>query len=415
MKRKYLVIAILLMLMGSINVKALVYSNCEVLASFKLQSSLDEEQIICKGEEFGNGTDSIYYSGKGNVIVLNNANIYYLESGKVANVTLDIANDNNISLLNLNNKQIKVTGKGSLKFKQNSYVKKVVNGLPIYNYSFNDKLILSDDNKIYEGTTLEFEESYDTLKELNSLNEQYNIDDFVLTQVVDYNKMTSVTVTESWISSHIMTDLDISLDNGYGVIKYVEPKIEEKVVKSDSSTLESDNVILISEDKVNSKYKLEVDDLKEDEIADKVSNSIDKLLVGLYDVNVYNGKKIVSMKNGSYTIKIKLEDNINEYDDYQIIYVNDDGEIEEYIDAKIDGGYIVFETSHLSQYGVIAIPKEEVPIETVSVEKRIVNVGNVLKVSLLVSFIAVALGLIGFTLFKSNLLNKKKRKRKKAL
>ena len=75
------------MLMGSINVKALVYSNCEVLASFKLQSSLDEEQIICKGEEFGNGTDSIYYSGKGNVIVLNNANIYYLESGKVANVT----------------------------------------------------------------------------------------------------------------------------------------------------------------------------------------------------------------------------------------------------------------------------------------------------------------------------------------
>ena len=403
------------MLMGSINVKALVYSNCEVLASFKLQSSLDEEQIICKGEEFGNGTDSIYYSGKGNVIVLNNANIYYLESGKVANVTLDIANDNNISLLNLNNKQIKVTGKGSLKFKQNSYVKKVVNGLPIYNYSFNDKLILSDDNKIYEGTTLEFEESYDTLKELNSLNEQYNIDDFVLTQVVDYNKMTSVTVTKSWISSHIMTDLDISLDNGYGVIKYVEPKIEEKVVKSDSSTLESDNVILISEDKVNSKYKLEVDDLKEDEIADKVSNSIDKLLVGLYDVNVYNGKKIVSMKNGSYTIKIKLEDNINEYDDYQIIYVNDDGEIEEYIDAKIDGGYIVFETSHLSQYGVIAIPKEEVPIETVSVEKRIVNVGNVLKVSLLVSFIAVALGLIGFTLFKSNLLNKKKRKRKKAL
>ena len=403
------------MLMGSINVKALVYSNCEVLASFKLQSSLDEEQIICKGEEFGNGTDSIYYSGKGNVIVLNNANIYYLESGKVANVTLDIANDNNISLLNLNNKQIKVTGKGSLKFKQNSYVKKVVNGLPIYNYSFNDKLILSDDNKIYEGTTLEFEESYDTLKELNSLNEQYNIDDFVLTQVVDYNKMTSVTVTKSWISSHIMTDLDISLDNGYGVIKYVEPKIEEKVVKSDSSTLESDNVILISEDKVNSKYKLEVDDLKEDEIADKVSNSIDKLLVGLYDVNVYNGKKIVSMKNGSYTIKIKLEDNINEYDDYQIIYVNDDGEIEEYIDAKIDGGYIVFETSHLSQYGVIAIPKEEVPIETISVEKRIVNVGNVLKVSLLVSFIAVALGLIGFTLFKSNLLNKKKRKRKKAL
>lgn len=399
------------MLMGRINVKALVYGDCEVLASYKLYSSLDEEQFICKGREFGKGTDPIYYSGEGNVIVLNKADIYYFASGKENNLTLNLINDNNISLLNLNNKQVKVTGKGSLKFKQNSYVKKVVNGLPIYYYSYNDKLILSSDNKIYEGTTLEFEEDYDTLKEINNLKDQYNIDDFVLTQVVDYTKMTSVTVTESWISSHIMTDLTISLDNGYGVIKYVEPKIEE----TKSSTLESDNVILISEKKVNSKYKLEVDDLKEEEIAQKVSDSIDKLLVGLYDVNVYNGKKVVAMKNGSYTVKIKLDDNVNEYEDYQIIYVNDDGEIAEYIDAKIDNGYVTFVTSHLSQYGVIARPVvTPEPVEAVSIVTKRVDVGSILKISILVSFIAIALGLIGFILFKSNLLSKRKRKRKRA-
>ena len=399
------------MLMGRINVKALVYGDCEVLASYKLYSSLDEEQFICKGREFGSGTDPIYYSGEGNVIVLNKADIYYFASGKENNLTLNLLNDNNISLLNLNNKQVKVTGKGSLKFKQNSYVKKVVNGLPIYYYSYNDKLILSSDNKIYEGTTLEFEEDYDTLKEVNNLKDQYNIDDFVLTQVVDYTKMTSVIVTESWISSHIMTDLTISLDNGYGVIKYVEPKIEE----TKSSTLESDNVILISEKKVNSKYKLEVDDLKEEEIAQKVSDSIDKLLVGLYDVNVYNGKKVVAMKNGSYTVKIKLDDNVDEYEDYQIIYVNDDGEIAEYIDAKIDDGYVTFVTSHLSQYGVIARPVvTPEPVEAVSIETKRVDVGSILKISILVSFIAIALGLIGFILFKSNLLSKRKRKRKRA-
>ena len=399
------------MLMGRINVKALVYGDCEVLASYKLYSSLDEEQFICKGREFGSGTDPIYYSGEGNVIVLNKADIYYFASGKENNLTLNLINDNNISLLNLNNKQVKVTGKGSLKFKQNSSVKKVVNGLPIYYYSYNDKLILSSDNKIYEGTTLEFEEDYDTLKEVNNLKDQYNIDDFVLTQVVDYTKMTSVTVTESWISSHIMTDLTISLDNGYGVIKYVEPKIEE----TKSSTLESDNVILISEKKVNSKYKLEVDDLKEEEIAQKVSDSIDKLLVGLYDVNVYNGKKVVAMKNGSYTVKIKLDDNVDEYEDYQIIYVNDDGEIAEYIDAKIDNGYVTFVTSHLSQYGVIARPVvTSEPVEAVSIVTKRVDVGSILKISILVSFIAIALGLIGFILFKSNLLSKRKRKRKRA-
>ncbi len=416
MKKKYLVMAMLLMLMGRVNVKALVYGDCEVLASYKLNSSLDEEQFICKGEEFGKSTDAIYYAGKGNIIKLNKSEIYYFASGDVEGVTLDVTDENNISLLNLNNYEIKVTGSGSLKFKQNSYVKKVVNGLPIYQYSFNDKLILSSDDKIYEGTTLEFEESYDTLKEVNKLNDQYNIDDFVLTQVIDYTKMTSVTVTESWISSHIKTDLSASIENGYGIIKYVEPKKEEeKQPKKNSSTLESDNVILISEKKVNSKYKLSVDDLKEEEIAQKVSDSIDKLLVGLYDVNVYNGKKIVSMKNGSYTIKIKLENDVNEYENYQIIYVNDDGEIAEYIEAKIEDGYIVFETSHLSQYGVIATPVEQEPVvETVSVKKRTINVGNILKISLLVSFILISLGLLGFTIFKSSLLKKKKRRRKKA-
>lgn len=417
MKKKYLVMAMLLMLMGRIEVKALIYSDCKVLASYKLYSSLDEEQIICKGEEFGKGTDSIYYSGKGSTIELNNADIYYFTSGDIANVTLDIKNNNNISLLDLKDNEIKVTGNGSLKFKQNSYVKKVVNGLPVYQYSYNDKLILSDDNKIYEGTTLEFEEAYDTLKEENKLNNQYNIEDFVLEQVIDYTKMTSVTVTKSWISSHIKTDLAISLDNGYGVIKYVEPKKEEKKESNtNSSTLESDNVILISKKKVNAKYKLAVDDLKEEEIAQKVSDSIDKLLVGLYDVNVYNGKKIVSMKNGSYTIKIKLEDNIDEYENYQIIYVDDKGEIAEYIDAKVEDGYIVFETSHLSQYGVIANPVvvSTPEIEAVDVDTKSVDVGNILKVSLLVAFIIIALGLIGFTIFKSNLLVKRKRKRKKA-
>ena len=48
------------------------------------------------------------------------------------------------------------------------------------------------------------------------------------------------------------------------------------------------------------------------------------------------------MKDGKYTIKIKLDNNIDNYENYQIIYVNDDGEIEEYIDGRIEGEYIVF-------------------------------------------------------------------------
>lgn len=416
MKTKYLVVAILLMLVGIINTKALAVGDCKVLASYKLYSSLDEEKFICKGVEFGKSNESIYYSGTDSTIKINAIDIYYFSASDQYDITLDITGKNTISMLRLTNNEFKVTGKGELKFKQNSYVKKVAKGEPIYYYVYKDKTVLAEDEKSYEGTTLEFEENYETLKEINKLPEEYNIEDYVLTQVIDFTKMTSVIVTESWISSHIKTDLSTSISNGYGVIKYVEPKKEEvkETVKQEITTLESDKVILIAEEKVNKKYKLNVDDLKEEEIAQKVSDSIDKLLVGLYDVNVYNGKKIVSMKNGKYTIKIKLENDINEYENYQIIYVNDDGEIVEYIDGKIEDGYIVFTTSHLSQYGVIASPIiEEVAIE-MPVKKKSINVGYILKIAILVTFTVVSLGLIGFITFKSKILSKKKRTRKRA-
>ena len=410
MKKRYLAFALILMLLSIVNTKALVVGDCKVLVSYKLYSSLDEEKFICKGKEFGNSSDAIYYSGTGNTVKINNVDIYYLTSWDTYDVVLDITGKNNIAMLHLGDTKFKVTGNGSLKFKQNSYVKKVVNGEAIYSYKYNDKQIVTDDNKIYEGITLEFEEDYSTLKVNNKLPEEYNIDDYSLVQVVDYTKMTSVIVTESWIKDHIDTELNTSLENGIGVIKYIAPKKEEtkKEVKPDNQ-LENDKVVLISEKKVNTKYKLGVDDLKEEEIAKKVSDSIDKLLIGLYDVNVYNGKKVVSMKNGTYTIKIKLDEEPSKYENYQIIYVNDEGEIEEYIDAKIENGYVVFKTSHLSQYGIIATPVvTEVEATPLVAPKKNVIIGNILKISILVGFSIIALGLIGFLIFKSNLLQKKK-------
>lgn len=418
MKKSYLAFALILMFIGFGSSEALVFGDCEALVSFKLYSSLDEEQFICKGEAFGQKDDAVYYAGEGNVIKINNVNIYYFTNWDQYDVVLDITGKNSISMLHLYDTNFKIIGNGSLKFKENSYVKKVINGESIYNYSYKSKKILDENDKIYEGTIVDFENNYDYLKKINKLPEEYNIDDYVLAQVVDYTKMTSVTVTDTWINAHIETQLSKSLENGYGVIKYVEPekpKIEENNKTDEKANqLESEKVVLITEKKVSTKYKLDVDDLKEKDIAKKVSDSIDKLLIGLYDVNVYNGQKIVSMKNGTYTIKIKLDEEPNKYENYQIIYVDDDGEIKEYIDAKIEDSYIVFSTSHLSQYGIIANPVEE-ELEAVEPVKKTVNIGNILKISLLVGFSSLALGLIGFLIFKSKLLQKKKKRKKRIL
>ena len=418
MKKRYLAIIVLLFICSIAKVNALTIGDCEVLASYKLYSSLDEENYICKGKEYGSSIDAIYYSGNGSKIILNSFDAYYFTNWEEYDVTLELNGNNNISMLRLSDSKFSVTGSGSLKFKQNSFVKKVINGEAVYQYVYKDKTVVNSDKKIYEGITIEFEENYEHLKEINKLPSEYNLEDYVLEQVVDYTKMTPVTVTEEWINQHISTDLTIAVEEGFGVVKYVKPETQKAPEATGDKTnkenqLETDNVILISDKKVNTKYELKEENLTEHEVANKVSSSIDKDLVSLYDVTVYNGKKEVSMKNGQYTIKIKLDGNVDNYENYQIIYVNDNGEIEEYIDGKIEGDYIVFNTSHLSQYGVIASPivHEEV-YSTLEISKVDPFVVNVFKISILVIFIIGAACLVGILFYKNYTLNNKKRRKR---
>ena len=418
MKQRYLAVILLLVICSVVRVKALTIDNCEVLASYKLYSSLDEENYICKGKEYGSSIDAIYYSGNGSKIILNSFDAYYFTNWEEYDVTLELNGNNNISMLRLSDSKFSVTGSGSLKFKQNSFVKKVINGEAVYQYVYKDKTVVNSDKKIYEGITIEFEENYEHLKEINKLPSEYNLEDYVLEQAVDYTKMTPVTVTEEWINQHISTDLTIAVEEGFGVVKYIKPEAQKAPEATGDKTnkenqLETDNVILISDKKVNTKYELKEENLTEHEVANKVSSSIDKDLVSLYDVTVYNGKKEVSMKNGQYTIKIKLDGNVDNYENYQIIYVNDSGEIEEYIDGNIEGDYIVFNTSHLSQYGVIASPNvhEEV-YSTLEISKVNPFVVNVFKISILVIFIIGAACLVGILFYKNYTLNNKKRRKR---
>ena len=402
MKKRYLAFIVLLMIIGIRSVSALVIDDCKVLASYKLYSSLDEENYICKGKEYGSITDSIYYSGEGVDIYLDNFEGYYF-SNYDESINLNLKGESNIFLIHLSDTKIKISGNGSLKFKENSFVKKVINGEAVYQYLYKDKHVLDSDKKIYEGTEKEFEDNYDNLRELNELPEEFSIEDYTLVQALDYSKMVSVAVTDSWMKSHIETSLTMTTDAGFGIVKYVK-----EVAKKEETKLESENVILISNEKVDKKYKLNERNLKNDEIAQRVDNSIDESLISLYDVTVFNGSKEVTMKDGTYTIKIKLDHNIDDYENYRIIYVNDDGEIEEYIDGVIEGDYIVFETSHLSQYGVIgSVKPEEVTIKK-SNKRHII--GNVLKISIIGGFVFVSGIVITYLKYKSN---KKIRKIKK--
>ena len=57
-------------------------------------------------------------------------------------------------------------------------------------------------------------------------------------------------------------------------------------------------------------------------------------------------------------IRILLEESLRGYDKYQVVYIKD-GKIVEEMPTKIEGNYIVFETDHLSEYGIIASNNEK--------------------------------------------------------
>ena len=114
--------------------------------------------------------------------------------------------------------------------------------------------------------------------------------------------------------------------------------------------------------------KLEIKRQNDDKI-DKKLTTKEPNLKAVYDINVVSDSgKIIKIENNKMTIKIKLDEDLLGYDDYQVVYI-EDGKIEETIQATVKDGYIIFETSHLSEYGIIASNSDE----TISDEQTTTN------------------------------------------
>ena len=78
-------------------------------------------------------------------------------------------------------------------------------------------------------------------------------------------------------------------------------------------------------------------------------------LMSYFDKNL-NKRVVTTVKINDTKMKIRiaLPEDLKGYSKYEVVYILD-GEIKETIEAKVENGYIVFETSHLSHYGIIAI------------------------------------------------------------
>ena len=98
---------------------------------------------------------------------------------------------------------------------------------------------------------------------------------------------------------------------------------------------------------VSKDYKL---DIKSIEVKKELA---DKNVKFVADINVLDGtNNVVKISDTKMKIRIALPEDLKGYDKYEVVYIVND-EIKETLPAAVENGYIVFETNHLSQYGIV--------------------------------------------------------------
>lgn len=171
----------------------------------------------------------------------------------------------------------------------------------------------------------------------------------------DWAKVKAVVTGGSFstdVTKYVANKYVANLVNGLYVVeenKVIETN-DKKVTFESDSALDNGYKLQITEVTKEEKAKAEtkVNDLYKDN--KKVENT---KLITLYDIKVSDGTNIIPMSNGKFSISIAIDESETKYDNYKVIYIDDNGNISETLDAKLVDGKIVFKTTHLSVYGII--------------------------------------------------------------
>lgn len=144
-------------------------------------------------------------------------------------------------------------------------------------------------------------------------------------------------------------DTKIKEENGYERYKNITlyaSWTKNKEIKNDGEVKAS----IIFDKEINKDYVL---DTKKVEVKKELADKNVKYVV---DINVLENGHIVEINDTKMKIRIALPEDLKGYKKYEVVYIKDN-QIQETIPATIEDGYIVFETSHLSEYGIVATEK----------------------------------------------------------
>ena len=178
-------------------------------------------------------------------------------------------------------------------------------------------------------------------------------------------------------SSKVSTEITggtytVRVDENYTPDGYLLTQDGESYVVGPNLTISTDDedVTFESDEPISNDYKLVVEKeelANEEAVMESVNKQIntaleeakeellDSKLVATYDISVKDSNdQVVKLENGNYAISIKVtEDQVKEYNAFKVVYINDEGEVAEILDAVLANGVITFETTHLSTYAII--------------------------------------------------------------
>ncbi|WP_449076567.1 InlB B-repeat-containing protein [Ruminococcus sp.] len=172
-------------------------------------------------------------------------------------------------------------------------------------------------------------------------NKKYD-KDTLITEESGYERYKNVTLYASWTKNNSTP----TKPENPNPTTPITPPASETVNKLESTG--EINAVIEFPDGINKDYKL---DIREVEVKKELA---DKNIRFITDINVLDGNNnVVKISDTKMKIRIALPEDLKGYDKYEVVYIVND-EIKETLPAAVENGYIVFETNHLSQYGIIA-------------------------------------------------------------
>ncbi len=133
-----------------------------------------------------------------------------------------------------------------------------------------------------------------------------------------------------------------------------------------TDAVESENGIIFSSDQpLDAAYTLETVEVEytDEEKAALVGKG--ETYLGTYNIRMYNvvTDTYDNMNNGAkYKVKIPMTEEMKKFKRFKVVHVySPESDKNEDMPTSVDGDYIVFETTHLSEYAVIGLPNEAAP------------------------------------------------------